>query len=82
MQRSGALEGGLQGSQRLLEGSFEAQRSSRVAGRSGDTDGGTALTLVDVDDAPAGFGGAGTVDAAADGSGLAGGADAEETEAF
>ncbi|MCJ2141861.1 baseplate J/gp47 family protein, partial [Methylobacterium sp. E-066] len=46
------------------------------------TDGGTALTLVDVDDAPAGFGGAGTVDAAADGSGLAGGADAEETEAF
>ncbi|MCJ2143746.1 baseplate J/gp47 family protein, partial [Methylobacterium sp. E-066] len=53
-----------------------------VAGSAGNTDGGTALTLVDVDDAPAGFGGAGTVDAAADGSGLAGGADAEETEAF
>ena len=53
-----------------------------TAGASGNCDGGTALTLVNVDDAPAGFGGTGAVDAASDGSGLAGGADAEETEAF
>ena len=53
-----------------------------AAGAAGNTEPGAILTLVDPDDAPDGLGPTVTVDAATDGSGLSGGADEEETEAF
>ena len=49
-----------------------------AAGEAGNTDAGTVLTLVEIDDAPAGLGTTGTVDTA----GLAGGGDAEGLEPF
>ena len=52
------------------------------AGVAGDTPAGSVLTLVSPDDAPAGMAATCIVDQATDGSGLSGGADAEETEAF
>lgn len=52
------------------------------AGALTNTAAGSGLTLVNPDDAPDGFIGIGTVDAEADGSGLSGGVDAEEIEAF
>jgi uncharacterized phage protein gp47/JayE len=53
-----------------------------VPATAGDTPAGTILTLVSPDDAPIGLATTCTVDAAADGSGLSGGTDEEEIEAF
>lgn len=53
-----------------------------VAGAAGNTAPGTLLALLDPDDAPEGLGLTVAVDPGADGSGLSGGADEEETEAF
>lgn len=53
-----------------------------AAGAAGNTDAGTALTLLDPDDAPTGTPAQITVLAAADGSGLSGGVDEESLESF
>jgi uncharacterized phage protein gp47/JayE len=53
-----------------------------VAGEAGNTDAGTSLALSDPDDAPAGTPLTLTVDAAADGTGLSGGLDEQDIEAF
>ncbi|WFS07789.1 baseplate J/gp47 family protein [Methylobacterium sp. 391_Methyba4] len=53
-----------------------------AAGSVGNAEAGAVLTLVNSDDAPAGAPATITVLAAADGSGLSGGADEEDTEAF
>lgn len=53
-----------------------------VAGAAGDTPPGSVLTLVNPNDAPTGLATTCTVDGASDGTGLSGGADAEETETF
>ena len=53
-----------------------------AAGAAGNTTAGTSLTLVDPDDAPVGSPTTLTVDVAPDGSGLSGGADEQDLEAF
>ncbi|MEE7460695.1 hypothetical protein MFUR16E_04775 [Methylobacterium fujisawaense] len=58
------------------------QLQADVAGAAGNTPAGTQLTMVSPDDAPAGLSLICTVDAAADGTGLSGGADEQDTEAF
>lgn len=53
-----------------------------VAGSAGNTSAGMILTLVNPDDAPLGLGKTCTVDSAEDGTGLSGGSDEQDLEAF
>ncbi len=62
--------------------SVSVELEADEAAAAGNTPAGTTLTLVNPDDAPAGLARICVVDAAADGTGLSGGADEEETEAF
>lgn len=63
-------------------GAVSLNLSADAPGSTGNTDAGTTLALVDPSDAPTGTPATITVTAAADGSGLSGGADEEQTEAF